>query len=135
MGRKEVKSKKELIDHLIKMMADIVDEHEKTSQKLKNVMHLMSLVVNDADINPGEADVQMDQDVEYDNDDPDCREVEEVVFRKGDTVELWDSTKKRWSGQTGKIEKFCEIMAKIKSGKKTTKRKYGNFRHLLDSGL
>ena len=128
-----MKSKKDLINHLIKMMGEIVDDHEKTNQKLKHVMNLMSMIVNDDDINPGESDVKMDEDVEYVDDDLDIIEVESEVFTKGDAVELWDSAKKRWSEKTGVIVKFCDVMVKIKVGTKHTKRKYGNFRHHNDN--
>ena len=65
----------------------------------------------------------MDEDVEYVDDYPEIIEVESKVFTKGDTVELWDSAKKLWSGKTGLIVKFCDVMAKIKDGKKHTKKK------------
>ena len=123
-----MKSKKDLINHLIKTIGEIVEEHKKTKQTLKNVMHLLLMIVNDADINPVEADMKMEEDMEYEGDDPENIEVESKVFTKGDTVELWDSAKKISSGKAGVIVKLRGVMVKIKVGKKHTKSKYGKIR-------
>jgi hypothetical protein len=129
----KVRSKKELIGHLVTILNDVKEEQENLSKKLNHVADLLKMLVVEAD-DDAQNDMNINEEVEYDEDDeadPEEMWVNDVVYRRGDTVELLDSKSKTWrKTNTGKLVKFCDKMAKIKTKKGNTSRKYGNFRHL-----
>lgn len=131
MVHQQVKSKKEIIDFLVKTLDSILEEQERTRQKLNNVSQLLKLVTEDPDIDLDEDDVNLDEEVEFEEEDPETLEFGGVTYRIGDRVEMCCTKSKKYGkkNHVGTIEKFCDKRVKIKPLKgKVTYRKYGNFR-------
>lgn len=131
MNENQKKSKRDVLDVLIVRVGEIKAEQNRLAKKMENIMALMKLLQETPDGDWGLDDLDMETPVDIDDDeddDPEVLEFDGETYRVGDTVELWNCVKKRWKG-TGKLEKFCEQMAKITVNGKVTRRKFGNFRH------
>lgn len=125
----KVKSKKEVIDRLVSTVGEIVEEQVRLAKKLDNVTKILKLLVEDPGYQfGGDDDVNLDDAVEVEKEDAEECEVDGVIYKLGQIVELKDYRTGRWT-ITGKLVKFNNAMATIKIGpNKKTRRKYGNFR-------
>ena len=124
VSESQSKSKKEVIDELTKKMAVLSIELRRIAAALKTANDILKQVAQMEDV---EGDISLDDDIDYDNDEEHVHGGD--TYKVGETVQLCDSKKKKWSRTTGKIVSFCEQMAKIKTnGGVNARRKYGNFR-------
>lgn len=122
--------KKDLVDILVVKMKEITVEQEKLSKKLKLIEELLVKLKEEPDADLGPGDLDMDEDVDYeDEEDDEFIEYEGVIYKLGQTVQLKDCKSKKWKGK-GKLMKFNEKTAYIQlPGGGRTRRNYGNFRH------
>lgn len=133
-----IKTRKDVVEILVKRLDECISAHEKLmvehaklGKKYKNIRHVMKEILG---VNDDFDDFKMAEEIPYT---PDCTEEVEydgTVYALGDLVELYDSKARKWTTNTGNIIKFCDKMARIKTsdGKTLTTRKYGNFRFPLD---
>ena len=125
---KVARSKKDVIVLLAAQLGTITDELLRINEKVMNIQRILECLLEESD-DPTQNDINLDQDVEYEDEELDVLEFDGVEYKIGDTVELYDSVNKRWTKKTARIFRFCDKMARMKtSDGKKTKRKYGNFR-------
>ena len=129
MGRQQKNTRREIIGRLAKSVEELQAEQARIAKKLEKVVELLKLLATDPDEAMDGDGFNLDEDVEYDDDNPEYVEFEGVVYKIKDEVQLFDPKKKTWSSTTWVLYKFCNKMAKMKSkrGEKETRHKYGNF--------
>lgn len=125
------KSKREAVEVLIDQISKMNDELITIAEKLNTTQTILEAILKDSgsdDVN----DMDLDEDLDYDDDAVHCVEYDGVEYYVHDTVELYDTASKKWTKKTGKIVKFCDKMARMKVGtgrkSKMTQKKYGYFR-------
>lgn len=133
MGQQRKHTKREVVSRLAKTVDSLLAEQVRIAKRMDAVTELLKLVAEDADVDLGVGDLQMDSDLECDDENPEEIDVGGVIYKIGDTVELLDSRTRKWKGE-GVLVKFCDKMASMKAGGKTTRRKCGNFRHVVKQG-
>lgn len=132
------KSKRDVLAVLIRTVGDITVEQERLKKKLENIHALLKLLQEKPDGDWDMDDLDMDTEVDLSNGDDDDDEPEElefdgVIFKLGEQVQMKDPKTRRWRG-VGRLVKFNDHMATVEiNGGKKTRRKYGNFRHFLQT--
>lgn len=116
------------LDECIAVQENLRLEQELLRKKFRYIRKVVTIVLS---VDEGHDDFKMAAEIPFDPDEPEEVEYDNVVYKRGDVVELYDSKAKRWTTSTGKLMKFCPKMAKIMPpgpGKTMTSRKYGYFR-------
>lgn len=132
MVKAETTTRRAAIGRLSKIIQDIIQEQSKINHRLETVKNMLDLLAQDPDVDLND-DYDMDEDMTFEDVDPDELEYDGEIYKKGEVVQLYDSQKKRWTPLRAKIRKFCDkmcMMNMVPDGKKTS-RKYGNFRHIV----
>ena len=127
----DVKSRRAVIEQLVKTMGEIVSEQERLHTKLTAVQSLLALVLTEPD---NADDVDMDGEVTVKDENPEAVDFDSVRYCIGDKVEIKDVKYGFTSAKENEaiIVKFCEKMVRVKlSNGKSTTRKYGNFKHVV----
>lgn len=127
----QIKSRRELITHLVKTLDGLVAEHDRLSKKMNTVAELLKAVLEEPDTPLEDGDVDIDASVKYEEADPEEVEMGGTKFKLGDVVEM-KSGKDGYTGKDefiGTVVKFCKQMIKVKLHDGTvTSRKYKNVR-------
>lgn len=111
MGQQCKHATREVVCCLAKTVNCFVAEKVKIAKKMDAVTELLKLVAEDADVDLGAGDIQMESDLECEDENPEEIDVEGVIFEIGDTVELLDSRTRKWKGK-GVLVKFCDKMTR-----------------------
>ena len=126
-------TRRDVISRLSQTNDVLIDENKQFTMKLENVKQVLDLLAQDPDGEILQDNMDMDETVQSDEDDPEELECDGVTYKKGDLVNVMDSKKRKWTNTVCRLDKFCDKMAnmtKVSGDKKVTRRKCGNFRHV-----
>ena len=96
-------TRRQLLARLATHVDGLISEQARIGKKLEKVTELLLLLSQDPNAEDIDADgFKLDEDVQYDDDNPEYIVVDDEDFRIGEDVQLRDSKKKKWSTATWK---------------------------------
>lgn len=125
-------TRKQVLAKLSMAVGELITENRRVAKRLDTVQKILGMLINSDELkdDPFDLNANMETDDASADEEVDKKTVGGVLYKLGEEVEMYESQKRVWKG-TGVIVKFSDHMAHIKpKGKKATRRKYGNFRHV-----